>query len=286
MKKLVALAAVVFAAAACMTACAVSISDMGKIEIVSTPEPAETAAGTAVEEGMEAASPAEEPAAEEAASPSLDQQQMQELVEEGIVPEAAVKQEDGDAVYDEQEVGRALQEYADRISCSPTMISGNNMIIEVRNGNDVTIPMVTVHVNYPDGEKTYNFYQFAPGGTIIVPVEKDDGDLPPAVTASVSVTMNANSRTDISDSLAVEESMTDTSYTLTITNHSSFACQNISVTALFSDDSGIICAQTASSDETVLSGKSTQLTFTLPEKLTEKGVTFTKASYCINEAVG
>ena len=187
---------------------------------------------------------------------------MQELVEEGIVPEAAVKQEDGDAVYDEQEVGRALQEYADRISCSPTMISGNNMIIEVRNGNDVTIPMVTVHVNYPDGEKTYNFYQFAPGGTIIVPVEKDDGDLPPAVTASVSVTMNANSRTDISDSLAVEESMTDTSYTLTITNHSSFACQNISVTALFSDDSGIICAQTASSDETVLSGKSTQLTFT------------------------
>ncbi len=198
MKKLVALAAVLFAAAACMTACAVSISDMGKVEIVSTPEPAEAAVEAADEAGAGEDSSAEESAAEESAAPSLGQQQMQELVEEGIVPEAAVKQEDGTSVYDEQEINRALQEYADRISCSPTMISGNNMIIEVRNGNDVTIPTVTVHVNYPSGEKTYDFCQFAPGGTIIVPVEKDDGDLPPAVTASVSVTMNANSRTDIS----------------------------------------------------------------------------------------
>ena len=288
MKKFVVLTAVLLVTALGITACAVP--SMGKLEIVGTSEPAEAVAGgtegeaESADQSEAAAAPAEEPSAE--ATSTLDQQQMQELVEEGIVPKEAAKEEDGASVYDEQEINNALQKYADRISCKTTMISGNNMIVQVQNGNDVTIPVVTVHVNYPEGEKPYDFYQFSPGSQIIVPVEKGSGDLPPAVTASISVTMNANQYTDISKDLAVAENSTDTEYTLTITNSSTLVCQRISATALFSDDSGIICAQMTSSETTIGPGRTATLTFSLPESMTAEGKTFTTASYQINEAIG
>ena len=67
---------------------------MGKLEIVGTSEPAEAAAGgtegeaeSAEAESEAAAAPAEEPSAE--ATSTLDQQQMQELVEEEIVPQGS-----------------------------------------------------------------------------------------------------------------------------------------------------------------------------------------------------
>ncbi|WP_066685603.1 hypothetical protein [Christensenella intestinihominis] len=289
MKKFVVLTAVLLVTALGVTACAVP--SMGKLEIVGTPEPAEAAAGEAEGEAESAdqseeaaAAPAKEPSEE--AAPTLDQQQVQELVEDGIVPKDAVKEEDGNSVYDEQEVNNALQKYVDRISCKTTMISGNNMIVQVQNGNDVTIPLVTVHVNYPEGEKPYDFYQFVPGGQIIIPVEKGSGELPPAVTASVSVSMNANQYTDISQDLTMAENSTGTEYRLTITNSSTLVCQKISATVLFSDDSGIICAQMTSSENTIAPGRTVTLTFALPESMTAEGKTFTSASYQINEAIG
>lgn len=288
MKKFVMLTAVVLVTALGITACA--MPSIGKMEIIGTPEPAEAAAGeaesqaAASDQSEEAAAPAEEPSAD--ASSTLDQQQVQELVDEGIVPRDALKEEGGAAVYDEQEINNALQKYADRIICQTTMISGNNMIVQVQNGNDVTIPVVTVHVNYPEGEKLYDFYQFSPGGEIVVPVEKGSGDLPPAVSANVSVTMNTNQYTDISKELTIEESSTETEYTLTITNSSPLACQKVSATALFADDSGIICARMASLASTIAPGGTATLTFPFPETMTEEGKGFTGVSYRINEAIG
>lgn len=284
MKKLIALTAVLVSASALMTSC--SMPNVGKIEIVNTPAPVEAEAGDTAAEGASeentVLSPETTSSAEEAAvSSSEDQVQ--------AAPASSEEDAGGKAGFSaasEQIPESSSQQYADLIQCRPTMISGNNMIIEVQNENEVPIPMVTVHVHYPDQEKSYNFYQFAPGGTIIVPVEKGDGDLPPAVTADISVSMDTGTRMDLSKDIAVSESLTDTAYTLTLTNNSGFACQNISVTALFANDSGIVYAQMASANETILSGKSTQITIPFPETMLNQGITFTKASYCINEAIG
>lgn len=282
MKKLVVLMAVLLTSAIGFTAC--SVPDIGKIEIVN--------AGKEAAGGEQEAAPAQgaqenvpaEPEPQESAP--LNDTQMQELIDEGIVPKDAAKDEKGNTVYNTQEVGDALKKYAERIDCKTTVIGGNNMIVQVKNLNDVAIPKLTVHVNYPDGEKTYDFCQTAPGSEIVIPVERGSGDLPPAVSANVSVSMNNNQYTDVSSKFGVEESKTDTAYTLTLTNASDRACQKLNVTALFSDDSGVVYALMQSAPETILSGGTTTLTFEFPKSLSEAGTKFKKASYVINEAIG
>lgn len=284
MKKMVVLTVVLLVSAIGFTAC--SVPNMGKMEIINAVKEATgTAEAPAAPEAADsAAAPSAVPSAE--ASSALNDAEMQELIDEGIVPEDVVSEEDGNTVYNKQEINDVLKKYTKRIDCKTTVINGNNMIVQVKNNNDVTIPKLTVHVNYPSGEKVYDFCQIPSGGQIVIPVEKGNGDLPPAVSADASVSMNSNEYVGLSSNLNVVESKTKTSYTLTLTNTADRACKKLNVAVLFSNDSGVICALTASAPGEIAPGASTTLTFTLPQSLIDAGLSFTGASYVINEAVG
>lgn len=286
MKKLVVLTAVLLVSAIGFTACAVP--NIGKMEIINAAK--EKAAGAEQAPAEQNDAPAADAGEGAEAAPqetaALNDAEMQELIDEGIVPKEAAQGQDGNKVYNQQEINDAIKKYTERIECKTTVIGGNNMIVQVKNNNDITIPKLTVHVYYPEGEKAYDFCQTPAGRQIVIPVEKGEGDLPPAVSADVSVSMNSNEYVDLLPMLNITENKTNSSYMLTIANAADRACRKLSITVLFSDDSGVICALSSTAPDSIAAGASTTFTFTLPQSLVDAGAAFTTASYTVNEALG
>ncbi|MEG1473804.1 MAG: hypothetical protein RSC25_06765 [Christensenella sp.] len=278
MRKILLLSAALLVSMISFTACAVP--NIGEMEIVSAAKTTQIAADSPTKTDVAAHEPASAP------SEPLSETEIDALVKGGIVPESAVTEENGVPIYDTQQITDALQKYIDRIECKTTMIGGNNMLVLVKNTNDLAIPTLTVHVFYPDGEKLYDFHQTTPGKEIAIPVDKGDGELPPAVSANVSVSMNNNQYTDISSALGAEETKTDSSYTLKLTNASAYACQKLSVTAIFSNDTNILYTEMLNAPQTISPNDTVDLTFDFPSELARAGEKFTNVSYTINEAVG
>lgn len=276
MKKAVVLIAVLLVSAIGFTAC--SVPNIGEMEVVNASEDSQVETSTPPINDSSKENTGEQVTEE---TPPPDDNQTTEPPKEALVPDSNQQKTEDVSIS-----AGELQQYTDLISCKTTVISNNNMIVQVKNNNAVVIPMLTVNVHYPNETKSYNFHQVPSNGNIAIPVEKESGDLPPAVSADITVSMKDNQYTDVSSALEVSESHTDTSYTLTIVNTSDRACQKLNITALFSDNSGVFCAQNMKASETVLSGGTTSITFTLPQKMIDEEVAFTSVSYVINEAVG
>ncbi len=280
MRKLVVLTAVLLVSAIGVTAC--SVPNIGKMEIINAVKGAAEEAQEPATQDAAAAQDAQDPNAGGAAASDEGQDP---AVEENV-PEVAAQNEKEAGGKEEKEGKDDPKKYAERIECKTAVIGGNNMIVQVKNNNDMPIPTLTVHVNYQDGKKSYDFYQVPSGGQIVIPVEKGEGDLPPAVSADVSVCMDENEYTGLSSLLNVEQSKTNSAYKLTVTNTADIACRKMSIAVLFSNETGVICVLTTSAPEPLAPGASTTFTFTLPQSFTDAGVSFTNAAYVMNEAVG
>lgn len=277
MKKLVVLTAVLLVSAIGVTAC--SVPNIGKMEIINA---VKEAAEEAQEPDVQESAAAPEAQAPDAGGATASDEGQEAAVEENV-PQVAAQNEKGEGGKEEKE---GKDKYAERIECKTAVIGGNNMIVQVKNNNDIPIPTLTVHVNYQDGKKSYDFHQVPPGGQIVIPVEKGEGDLPPAVSADVSVCMDENEYTGLSSLLNIAESKTNSAYTLSVTNTADIACRKMTIAVLFSNETGVICVLTTTSPEMLAPGASTTFTFTLPQSFTDEGISFTNATYVMNEAVG
>ncbi|MEA4853122.1 MAG: hypothetical protein VB082_02465 [Christensenella sp.] len=244
-----------------------SFSGAGKVQVIPSEEPAKT------------------PEPEEAESQGLSDDQIQELIREGIVPEEAQQEDDDLTFYDYGKVKDALDRYNDKLICNTLILPDNEVLVQIENTNDVTVPMVGISLYFPDAgtQEERQFYQIAPGGVIVIPLEGTEGKLPRAVAADTYVSMNQNNYTDIRASLAIEEKTDEKGSELTITNNADKPCRRMSVTIKFLNSTGVAYAQEKSLETAIAPGQNTVLDFEVPDDV-EEG--FESVEYIVNEAVG
>lgn len=256
-----------------LSACA--LPEPGKVQVISSAKPSESVP-----------SAPEEPSESSGESPLTDDE-ISELIREGIVPEDAAQKSSGAAVYDERKVQDSIEKYRERVECTSTIIAGNNMIIQVKNTNDIAIPKMVVELSSPDMSQKQDlvFYQVGAGRSIVIPIEKKPDELPPAMDASVNVFMTANEYSDITDQINIQSEQTEEGIKLTVQNNAQQVCRMFSVTVKFADDTGIVYAQMKQTDTPIEAGGSAELAFGLSEELKEAGVTFNRIEYVINQAV-
>lgn len=256
-----------------LSACA--LPEPGKVQVISSAKPSESFPSAAAKPS------------ESSGEPPLTDEEISALIQEGIVPEDAAQESSGNAVYDERKVQDSIEKYRERVECTSTIIAGNNMIIQVKNTNEIAIPKMVVELSSPDMSQKQDlvFYQVGAGRSIVIPIEKKPDELPPAMDASVSVFMTANEYSDITDKINVSSEQADEGIKLTVQNNAQQACQMFSITVKFADDTGIVYAQMKQTDTPIEAGGSAELAFGLSEELKEAGVTFNRIEYVINQAV-
>ena len=255
-----------------LSACA--LPDPGKVQIIASAQPSESA-------------PSSAPEPSESSTQPLTDDEINELIQEGIIPEDAATESDGGEVYDERKVQDSIEKYREQIKCTSTIITGNNMIVQVKNANDIAIPKVVVSLCSPDTAQKYElvFYQVSAGRNIVIPIEKKPNELPPAVDTEVSVFMTANEYSDITDRINVEIEQTEEGAALNIQNNADRECRLLSITVKFANDTEIVYAQMKQNEGAIEAGGSAQLLFELPEELKEQEQPYNHIEYVINQAV-
>ncbi|MEG1584613.1 MAG: hypothetical protein RR361_06140, partial [Anaerovorax sp.] len=149
--------------------------------------------------------PTEEPREE------LSDDAIKDMVQDGILPQDMVEENGEAIVYDHQKLENLMEQYRDNVKCTSTIIAGNNMVIQVENANDFTIPKIVVRLSSPDTDQKQDmiFYQVRSQGKIVIPIEKKPDELPPAVVAEAIAFMTENDYRDIADRLTIVEQPTD-----------------------------------------------------------------------------
>ncbi|MEA5004526.1 MAG: hypothetical protein VB081_13655, partial [Christensenella sp.] len=160
-----------------------------------------------------------------------------------------------------------------------------NMIVQVRNTNNVAVPKITIALSSPEDKRELVFYQVGAGRSISIPIEKKPNELPPAVNAKVRISMAANEYIDITDKLNVNIEKGETEALLTVHNGAEQACATLNITVKFVNGADIVYAQMQELQAPIEPGESTVLTFSLPEELKEEGITFDRVEYAFNQAV-
>ncbi|MEA5003562.1 MAG: hypothetical protein VB081_08695, partial [Christensenella sp.] len=89
-----------------LSACA--LPNAGKIQVISSPEPAPSA-------------PEASPPPSDEAGEALTDDEIGELIEEGVVPQDAASAEEGGTKYDEKKAQATIEEYRERIECTSTI---------------------------------------------------------------------------------------------------------------------------------------------------------------------
>ena len=268
MKRIMIMSLAVLLSACVFTAC--SYPGSGKMQVIPSDPPAEKT-----------------PQPEDAENDQgLSEDQIQELIREGIVPEDAENEEGDLTFYDNEKINEALDQYSQRMECTTQVLASNDMLVRVKNANDIVIPKVVVSLIASGAEERQEeFYQVLPGGVIVIPVERGSGELPPAVAAEATVSLNENGYTNIADSISISQQETETGVDFTIRNQSDRPCLMFSVTAEFWDESGVIYAQEKRNDGEIAPGASIGLSFCLPEDMKEQGISYTKVECVVNQAV-
>lgn len=272
MKKILVVMIGAFTLICTLNACA--LPNAGKVQVIASPEPAGTASTPEVSsapsgEGEETPDGAGKPAAESTEA------------------QGAATEENGssDILHDEKETQAQAEEYGKGVMCTSTIIAGNNMIVQVRNTNEITIPKVTVALNSPEDSHELVFYQVSAGKSISIPIEKKPNELPPAVNAEASVSMEENEYVDITKQVSVSVEQVDGGAQLTVSNGAAQACKLLNITVKFANNTDIVYAQMRELQEPIGPGESVVLSFLLPQELKDGGTAFDRVEYVLNQAV-
>lgn len=253
-----------------LNACA--LPHPGEVQVISSPEPSPE-------------DPSPSPTYSDEAVEPLTDDEIGELIEEGVIPQDTAGAESGDTKYDEEKAQALIEAYRENVECTATILTGNNMIVQVKNKNNVTIPKLTITLGLPEGKHELIFYQVGAGRDISIPIEKKRNELPPAVDTKVSVSMAANGHLDMIDKINVSIEQHGEDVRLAIQNGAEQTCAMLSITVKFLNGIDMVYAQMQEIESPIEPGGETSFTFSLPEDLKEEGVTFDRIEYALNQAV-
>lgn len=207
-----------------------------------------------------------------------------EFVEQGILPEESITEQEGEIHYDNAAIESALQSYEQNVLIYTETTGGRNAMVRVQNNNDFTLPRLNVIVTVGDSEASAEFYQVPPGRMIFIPIVKEEGDLPPAVSARAKISLEENGYVDISDSIAAEPRMEEGALVLSVANQSDAAAERLNFTVYIAQGDEIRFAATAADAQGLLPGYSQEIVIPLPPYIAEEDLAGGTVAVTVNEA--